>query len=80
MCFGIPVKVVEIDGLVAQCEARGVRREVNISMIQDGQVTTDDFVVVHLDHAIQKISQQDAETAWELYDQMLNAEQGISGI
>lgn len=80
MCFGIPMKVVEIDGLVAQCEARGVRREVNISMIQDGQVTTDDFVVVHLGHAIQKISQQDAETAWELYDQMLNAEQGISGI
>jgi len=31
-------------------------------------------VVVHVGYAIQKISPQEARTAWELYDQMLAAE------
>ena len=43
-------------------------------MMQDEKLNIDDFIVVHVGYAIQKISPQEAQTAWELYDQMLTAE------
>jgi hydrogenase expression/formation protein HypC len=43
-------------------------------MMQDDQLAVDDFVVVHVGYAIQKITPQEARTAWELYDQMLAAD------
>lgn len=74
MCLGIPMKIESIDGFTAHCEAKGVKREVSLFMMQDEKLEIDDFVVVHVGYAIQKISPQDAQTAWELYDQMLEAE------
>jgi hydrogenase expression/formation protein HypC len=37
-----------------------------------------DFVVVHVGYAIQKITPQEAQTAWEIYDQMLAADQPVA--
>ncbi len=74
MCLGIPMQIREIDGFVASCEAKGVHRDVNLFMMQDEPLAIDDFVVVHVGYAIQKITPQEAQTAWELYDEMLNAD------
>jgi len=74
MCLGIPMQIKSIDGFTACCEAKGVERDVNLFMMQDEQLNIDDFVVVHVGYAIQKISPQEAQTAWELYDQILEAE------
>jgi hydrogenase expression/formation protein HypC len=74
MCLGIPMQIREIDGFNASCEAKGVQRDVNLFMLQDEALEIDDFVVVHVGYAIQKISPQEAQTAWELYDQMLAAD------
>lgn len=74
MCLGIPMQITKINGFVANCEAKGVHREVNLFMMQEEQLAVDDFVVVHVGYAIQKITQQEAQTAWELYDQMLAAD------
>ena len=63
-----------INGFVACCEAKGIERDVNLFMMQDESLKVDDFVVVHVGYAIQKITPQEAQTAWELYDQMLAAE------
>jgi hydrogenase expression/formation protein HypC len=71
MCLGIPMKIREIDGYMARCEAKGVERDVSLFMLQDDTLTAGDHVVVHVGYAIQKISPQEARTAWELYDQML---------
>ena len=71
MCLGIPMKIREIDGFIAHCEAKGVQRDVSLFMLQDEPLAAGDFVVVHVGYAIQKISPQEARTAWELYDQML---------
>jgi hydrogenase expression/formation protein HypC len=76
MCLGIPMQIKSIDGFVANCEARGVQREVSLFMLQDEDFQVDDYVVVHVGYAIQKISQQEARTAWELYDQMLAGDSG----
>jgi len=65
------MKIREIDGYMARCEAKGVERDVSLFMLQDDTLATGDHVVVHVGYAIQKISPQEARTAWELYDQML---------
>lgn len=71
MCLGIPMQIKEIDGFTARCEAKGIEREVNLFMLQHEVLKTDDFVVVHLGHAIQKVTPQEALSAWEIYDEML---------
>jgi len=73
MCLGIPMQIKSIDGFTAHCEAKGVTRDVSLFMMQDEKLEIEDFVVVHVGYAIQKISPQEAATAWELYDQMLAA-------
>jgi len=72
MCLGIPMQVIEIDGYVARCEAKGVQRDVNLFMLQDDPVKPGDFVMVHVGYAIQKISEPDARSAWELFDSILD--------
>jgi len=67
------MQIRKIDGFMACCEAKGVERDVSLFMMQDEPLQVDDFVVVHVGYAIQKISPQEAQTAWELYDQMLAA-------
>ncbi len=74
MCLGIPMQIKSIDQFMACCEAKGIERQVSLFMMQEEDLVVDDFVVVHVGYAIQKISPQEAETAWELYDQMLGAD------
>ena len=74
MCLGIPMQIKSIDGFTAHCEAKGVTRDVSLFMMQDDKLVVDDFIVVHVGYAIQKISPQEAQTAWQLYDEMLAAE------
>jgi hydrogenase expression/formation protein HypC len=67
------MQIREINGFMATCEAKGVYRDVSLFMLQEEDLTIDDFIVVHVGYAIQKITPQEAQTAWELYDQMLAA-------
>ena len=71
MCLGIPMQIKTIDGYLARCEAKGVERDVNLFMLQHEALEPGDYVVVHVGYAIEKISAQDARSAWEIYDQML---------
>lgn len=73
MCLGIPMQIKAIDGFNARCEAKGIERDVSLFMMQEEPLAIGDFVVVHVGYAIQKITPQDARTAWEIYDQMLVA-------
>jgi hydrogenase expression/formation protein HypC len=73
MCLGIPMQIKQIDGFTARCEAKGIEREVSLFMLQHEELQPDDFVVVHVGYAIQKVSPQEARSAWEIYDEMLGA-------
>ena len=78
MCLGIPMKVVEIDGYNARCEAKGVERTVSLFMMQDQQVNIGDNLMIHVGYAIQKMTDEEARSAWEIYDEMLAAEQAAA--
>nr|WP_074775468.1 HypC/HybG/HupF family hydrogenase formation chaperone [Nitrosospira multiformis] len=71
MCLGIPMQIIEVDGFNALCEAKGVRREVSLYLVQDEQAAIGDFVMVHVGYAIQKINESEARSAWELHDELL---------
>lgn len=74
MCLGIPMQIVEINGYTARCEAKGVERDISLFMLQDDSVAPGDYVMVHVGYAIQKITEQDARSSWELFDEILAAE------
>jgi hydrogenase expression/formation protein HypC len=76
MCLGIPMEVVAVDGYVARCSAKGVERDVSLFLLQDDPPAIGEFVMVHVGYAIQKMTPQEARSAWEVYDQMLAAEAG----
>ena len=69
------MQIREINGYVATCEARGVHRDVSLFMMQDENLAVDDFVLVHVGYAIQKVTPQEAQTTWELFDELIEAEQ-----
>jgi hydrogenase expression/formation protein HypC len=74
MCLGIPMQIVAIDGYNARCTAKGVMREVSLFMLQDESIAVNDYVIVHVGYAIQKMTEQEAHSTWELLDELVAAE------
>jgi hydrogenase expression/formation protein HypC len=70
------MRIKQIDGFTARCEAKGIERDVSLFMLQHETLKPDDFVVVHVGYAIQKVTPQEARSAWEIYDQMLALQEG----
>ncbi len=79
MCLGIPMQISAIDGFLARCNAKGVERDVNLFLMQGEAIAPGDFVMVHVGYAIQKMTEQEARSAWEVYDEMLAAEAAVNG-
>jgi len=70
------MQIAAIDGFNARCAAKGVERDVSLFLMQGEPLAVGDFVMVHVGYAIQKMGEQEARSAWELYDEMLAAEAG----
>lgn len=77
MCLGIPMRIIEIDGFAARCEARGIERKVNLFLLQHETLQEGDLIMVHVGNGIQKMTEQDAKGAWDIYDEMLALEQEL---
>lgn len=74
MCLAIPMQVKYVDGFLAHCEAKGVTRDVNLFLLQDESIGAGDYVLVHVGYAIQKVSSEDASSAWALFDEIVATE------
>lgn len=74
MCLAIPMQIKTMDTFQCVCEARGIEREVSLFMLQGEPIAPGDFVLVHVGYAIQKVSEEDAMTSWELFDEILAAD------
>ena len=77
MCLGIPMQIRSIDGLLARCEAKGVEREANLLMLEHESLAVGDYVVIHLGYAMDRVTAEEAAVAWDIYDQMLAAEDAV---
>ncbi|MBF0100376.1 MAG: HypC/HybG/HupF family hydrogenase formation chaperone [Desulfobacterales bacterium] len=53
MCLAIPCKLVHIDGEMGIIELEGVKKEINIMLLDDPKI--DDYVILHAGFAIGKL-------------------------
>ena len=63
MCLAIPGKIIEIDsqnGLQAVVDVVGVRRKVDLGLLQDAPPVPGDWVLIHVGFAMSKISEEEA--------------------
>lgn len=64
MCLAIPGKIVEIvdaDNHIAKVDVSGVRRNVNIGMLESEDARVGDYVLIHVGFAMSKIDEKEAE-------------------
>lgn len=71
MCLSIPVKIVSIDGSMAEVSAGGTLFKAGLHMIDDAKVG--DYVLLHAGFAIQKISEEDAAETLKILREMDDA-------
>ena len=69
MCLAIPGKVVEIDTAtdMATVSVGNVRKAVSLALVED--VSVDDYVLIHVGYALNKISEEEAAKTLELFEQ-----------
>jgi len=63
MCLGIPGEVVEIltdRPDLAKVDVSGVRRTVNIGLLENERVEPGDWVLIHVGFALSKIDEEEA--------------------
>ncbi|MEQ1473235.1 MAG: HypC/HybG/HupF family hydrogenase formation chaperone, partial [Candidatus Acidiferrum sp.] len=63
MCLAIPGKIVEITSdatHTALVDVGGVRRRVDLGLLQDDQPKAGDWVLIHVGFAMSKISEEEA--------------------
>ena len=77
MCLGIPGKIIEItdvENQLAIVNIGGVKRQVNIACIVDEQHPVesciDDWVLVHVGFALNRLDEEDAAETLKLLNQM----------
>jgi len=59
MCLAMPAQIVSIAGEQAVVSLGGVKKTVNLSLVDD--VAVGDYVIIHVGYALSKLDQQEAE-------------------
>ena len=73
MCLAIPGKIVEIvdeGNQIAKVDVGGVKRNVNIGMLESDEAQVGDYVLVHVGFAMTKIDAREAEETLRLLREM----------
>ncbi len=71
MCVGVPMRIVEINYPSGIAEAKGVKREIGLQLLPEGQVKIGDHVIVHVGFAIEKVDKKQADEIWETLEEIL---------
>lgn len=75
MCLAIPGQVmalVDETNLLAQVNVAGVRRNVNVGLLEGG-AREGDWVLIHVGFALSKIDEEEAKATLDLLQQMGDA-------
>jgi hydrogenase expression/formation protein HypC len=71
MCLAIPGKIVEIvdvENQIAKVDVGGVKRNINIGMLDDTRVG--DYVLIHVGFAMSKVDEQEAQETLRLLQEL----------
>ncbi|MBC7080978.1 MAG: HypC/HybG/HupF family hydrogenase formation chaperone [Thermoplasmatales archaeon] len=67
MCLAIPAKIVKKNGNKAVVDYGGVKREVDISLVN---AKKGDYVIVHAGFAIQVIDEKEAKETIKIFEEI----------
>lgn len=73
MCLAIPGKIISIKGQNANVNFRGIRKEVDISLVNAGP---GDYVVVHAGFAVGKLDKKSANESNKYFDEYIRTKHG----
>jgi hydrogenase expression/formation protein HypC len=79
MCLAIPGKIVEMvdaENQIAKVDVGGVRRNVNIGMLDD--ISIGDYVLIHVGFAMSKVDEKEAEETLRLLQDLGSYEEEIN--
>ncbi len=63
MCLAIPGQVVDFDTaqpMLAKVDVGGVRRNVNVGLLEDAALAPGDWILIHVGFALSKIGEEEA--------------------
>ena len=66
MCLGIPGRVTAFDEVnphLATVEVTGVRRRINVGLLEDEGLAVGDWVLIHVGFAMSRIDEEEAQRA-----------------
>lgn len=73
MCLAIPGKIVEIvdeENSIAKVEVGGVRRNVNVGMLDKADASIGSYVLVHVGFAMTKIDEAEAKETLRILEEI----------
>jgi hydrogenase expression/formation protein HypC len=76
MCLAVPGQIVEVvDGAnhLAKVDVAGVRRNVNIGLLDGEGAARGDWVLIHVGFALSKVDEDEAQATLRLLQQMGDA-------
>jgi hydrogenase expression/formation protein HypC len=67
MCLALPARVVSLHagGGLATVEVGGVRKEISLALVEN--VAVDDYVLIHVGYALNRISEEEAQRTLALF-------------
>jgi len=72
MCLAVPLRIVRIEGDMAEVELSGVLRQVSLVLTPEAQVG--DYVLVHTGFAISRLDEREAQETLALFAELEEAE------
>ena len=76
MCLAIPGQIVEIvdaDQRIAKAEISGVRRNINVGLLNEEEARVGNWVLIHVGFALSLIDEKEARETYELLREMGSA-------
>jgi hydrogenase expression/formation protein HypC len=83
MCLAIPGKIIDIiegSPTLGTVEVVGVRRKVDLGLLQDDPPKPGDWVLIHVGFAMSRISEQDALEQMRTLSMLGEAEQALQEV
>jgi hydrogenase expression/formation protein HypC len=70
MCLAIPARIVQLlaGSDLAIADVSGVKRNVNIGLLDKEQVNTGDWVLIHVGFAMSKVDEQEAKASLDFLE------------
>ncbi len=78
MCLALPAKVIAIDEETdtATVAVGEVRKDISLALVEDVQI--DEYVLIHVGYALNKVSEEEAQRTLELFAEAGLADEAIS--